>query len=132
MRGGGGGLGGGVGGGGGECTGGAEGRTAPAEILRVISSSQMDARPVFEAIAVNAAQLCHGARGAVFRYDGQLVSFVTTSDKSPERLATLAGLYPRPPAEDSLVGKAILQRTMIHAPDVTREPRLPTAPLVTF
>ncbi len=43
-----------------------EQQTATSEILRVISQSQRDVQPVFDAIAANALKLCEGAAGGVW------------------------------------------------------------------
>src|SRR5262249_10298660 len=48
-----------------------EQQTATSEILRVISQSQSDVRPVFEAVAVNARKLCRGNTGWVVTFDGE-------------------------------------------------------------
>ena len=50
-----------------------EQQTATSEILRVISQSQRDVQPVFEAIAANARKLCRGTSGWVNRFDGELI-----------------------------------------------------------
>ena len=101
-------------------------QTATSEILRVISGSQTDVQPVFSAIAVSAARFCRGARAGVFLYDGHLVSFTTSSHPTPERHALMARIYPRPLSEDSLVGRAIIRRTVIHTPDTSQEVGLET------
>ncbi|HEX4993514.1 MAG TPA: GAF domain-containing protein, partial [Methylomirabilota bacterium] len=50
-----------------------EQQTATSEILRVISSSPTDVRPVFDTIASNARRLCRADSGAVYTYDGGLL-----------------------------------------------------------
>jgi hypothetical protein len=52
-----------------------EQQAATAEILRVISQSQTDLQPVFEAIVRSAAQLCEATFAALHRFDGQVITF---------------------------------------------------------
>jgi transcriptional regulator with GAF, ATPase, and Fis domain len=51
-----------------------EQQTATSEVLRVISSSATDLRPVFETIAHNSVHLCGATYGVVFRFDGEMIS----------------------------------------------------------
>jgi GAF domain-containing protein/CheY-like chemotaxis protein len=53
-----------------------EQQTATSEILRVISSSPTDARPVFETIAQSAARLCEAIDAIVLRVDGDVLRLV--------------------------------------------------------
>src|SRR5262249_37841470 len=53
-----------------------EQQTATSEILKVISSSPTDVRPVFDAIIENAVRLCRAFNGTVFRFDGSLIHVV--------------------------------------------------------
>ena len=61
-----------------ELTESLEQQTATAEILRVISSSPTDVHPVFDAIAVNAAQVCEAGNANVYRFDGSLIHLVAS------------------------------------------------------
>src|SRR5262245_39605135 len=101
-----------------------EQQAATTEILRVISSSPTDAQPVFDAIAQSAKRLCNGDLVAVFRFDGTMVHPVTVSDLSPEAAKEFARAFPQRPDPHSLVGRAILDRTVVHTADVERDPRL--------
>jgi hypothetical protein len=45
-----------------------EQQTATSDILRVISQSQTDVQPVFDAIVRNAVRLCGASHGGVYRF----------------------------------------------------------------
>src|SRR5215468_9028388 len=53
-----------------------EQQTATSEILRVISSSPTDVRPVFDTIARNGLRLCGALWGLVWRYESGVVDLV--------------------------------------------------------
>ena len=97
-----------------------EQQTATSEILRVISQSQRDVQPVFEAIAANARKLCEAIFGSVWTYDGESVKPAAVSS-APDKLETLRRMFPTPP-----VGlphrRAILTRAVVYVPDVREDP----------
>jgi GAF domain-containing protein/anti-sigma regulatory factor (Ser/Thr protein kinase) len=99
-----------------------EQQTATAEILRVISSSPTDVRPVFDTIVRSAVRLCEGLFSALFRYDGELIHQVAQHNFSPEALAQLHGTYPTRPTRALGSGRAILERAVAHIPDVDLDP----------
>ena len=95
-----------------------EQQTATAEILRVISSSPTDVQPVFDAIVGSAVRLCNGLFSALFQYDGQLIHQVAEHNFSPEGLEHVRRIYPAPPSRGLGSGRAILERAVVHIPDV--------------
>ena len=99
-----------------------EQQTATAEILRVISSSPTDLQPVFEAIAESALRLCNAFNGAVFRFDGQLIHFVAHKGVSPEAIEVTRQLFPARPSRENATARAILDRAIVHIPDVREDP----------
>jgi len=105
-----------------ELTEALEQQTATADILRVISGSPADVRPVFEMIAKSAVQLCSGQSGAVYQFDGELIHYVSHYGYPPEGIEALRRLYPTPPGSGLVSGRAILTREVVEIPDVYADP----------
>jgi GAF domain-containing protein/anti-sigma regulatory factor (Ser/Thr protein kinase) len=99
-----------------------EQQTATSEILRVISSSPTDVRPVFEMIAKSAVQLCNGQYCSVYQFDGELIHFVAHYNLPPERVEAIPQFYPMPPGPGSVSGRSILNRAVVQIPDVSADP----------
>jgi signal transduction histidine kinase len=101
---------------------------ATAEILRVISNSPTDVRPVFDAIVRSASRLCGGEYAIVTRYDGELLHLAAHYNPRPGAADETARFFPLAPRrETSLVGRAFVDATVIHVPDVETEERAPAA-----
>jgi signal transduction histidine kinase len=105
-----------------------EQQTATSEILRVISRSPTDVQPVFDAIVQSGTRLCDAAFGAAFRFDGQLQILTAHHNVTPGELEVLRERYPRPATRDAATGRAIVDRRIIHIPDIRKDPeyRSPT------
>jgi signal transduction histidine kinase len=95
-----------------------EQQAATGEILRLISSSPNDVRPVLDAVAESAARLC--------RADDVIIRLV---EGTTNRLAAHHGSIPVLPTRiemqtvrESIVGRAILDRKTVHVYD-THDPR---------
>ena len=99
-----------------------ERQTATAEILKVISSSPTDTQPVFEAIAGSVVKLCEGLYTYVGLYDGKMLGFVAYHNVSPAARAILDARFPSAPQRGSSTGEAILDRKVVHIPDVMADP----------
>jgi GAF domain-containing protein/CheY-like chemotaxis protein len=99
-----------------------EQQTATGQILQVISGSPTDVQPVFESIAESATRLCGGIYCSVFRFDGERMHFVAHHNYSDEALEIARHTWPRPPDRGSLAGRAVLDRNIVHVPDLTRDP----------
>lgn len=97
-------------------------QTAISDVLGVISRSQTDVQPVFDTIAINAAQLCGAQWSRVTRFDGELIhlgAFHNSGDpRSVERVRTL---YPRKITSGGIGDKAILTRTSVYVPDINSD-----------
>ncbi|MGE5219744.1 MAG: GAF domain-containing protein [Chloroflexota bacterium] len=89
-----------------------EQQTATSEILGVIASSPTDIQPVLDAVAANAARVC-GADDAVIRLieEDALIIRAHYGPFEPEAA-------PRPIDRRSVVGRAVVDRQLIHIDDV--------------
>jgi GAF domain-containing protein len=99
-----------------------EKQTATGEILRVISRSQTDVQPVFDTIVRSAVKLCDGLFGALFRFDGELLHAVSQHNHTAEALEELRRVFPARPTRALGTGRAVLERTVVHLPDVELDP----------
>ena len=99
-----------------------EQQTAAADILRAISSSPTDVQPVLEAIAHRAAELCDATNSGVFRVRDGLIDLVGHHNLSREQLDHAQGAFPAPLDRGIVSGRAILNRAIVHIPDIAADP----------
>jgi signal transduction histidine kinase len=95
-----------------------EQQTAISEILRVISASPTDVQPVLDAIAERAARLCDASASSIYLVDGDRLRHVASQGSSPDQAATIDTL---PINQDSLSGRALLERRTIEVRDMQAE-----------
>ena len=95
----------------------------------MISESPTDVQPVFNTIVERAVELCGAAFGFVLRYDGQIISIKAHHNLDPEGLRLLQTIYPMSPKPDSLVGRALTKRGVVHVHDILAEPAYPYSSL---
>ena len=94
-------------------------QTATADVLRVISSSPSDLRPVFNALAENAARLCQGFDVYVQLREGNLVRYVAHYGDVIQGSPVVGGT--RPLTRDLVIGRAMLESRLIHLLDAQAE-----------
>ncbi len=97
-------------------------QTATAEILRVISQSPTDVQPVFDTIVRSAVRLCDGLFSALFQFDGELIHQVAQHNYTREALEESRRLFPTRPSRAMGSTRAILERAVVHIPDVEADP----------
>jgi len=102
-----------------------EQQTATAEILRVIASSPNDVQPVFEVIVKNAVRLCGARFGRVYRYEGAVIHMVASHGLSTSGLAQVQRVFPRPAADDTIVGRVILSKSPYFVKDIELDEAVP-------
>jgi GAF domain-containing protein len=98
-------------------------QTATSDILRVISRSQTDVQPVFDAIVASAVRLLHGYFGAMTRVVGDRLErvAVTTAAGTEDP----AGMTWSPPPREGVHAKAIRDRAPVNIADALTEPGMP-------
>jgi two-component system NtrC family sensor kinase len=102
-----------------------ERQTATAEILKVIASSPTDVQPVFDVIVERAVQLCGARMGRVYRYDGNLVHMVGGHGLSVPGREGAQRPFPRPAADDTIVGRVMLSRRPNILADLNEDETVP-------
>jgi two-component system, NtrC family, sensor kinase len=103
-------------------------QTATSDILRVISQSQTDAQPVFDAIVGSAIRLLRGSSGGLTRVAGDQIALVALMSTDEAGDAALRAFYPRP--LQSAPGMHILvirDRAPLNVADAHTDPRLSEA-----
>jgi GAF domain-containing protein len=110
-----------------ELTEALEQQTATGEILRVISGSQTDIQPVFEAIITSSVRLCGAAFGVVYSFDGELVHVAAHHNVAPGPLEIFRRLFPIPPQRGIAATQAIADRAVVNVADVQGDPGFGTS-----
>jgi GAF domain-containing protein/DNA-binding response OmpR family regulator len=95
-----------------------ERQTAVSDILRVTTESPSDVAPVLDAIASHAVRLCGAASASVFLIDDNQLRHVSTQGVTEDQIANLERV---PVDRTSTMGRAVLDREIVHVPDMQAE-----------
>ncbi|HET7670560.1 MAG TPA: GAF domain-containing protein, partial [Burkholderiales bacterium] len=93
-----------------------EQQTAISEVLRTISDSQSDARPVLDAVASRAARLCDATSAAIYEVEGEILRRMAFSGPQAVR-----GADTLPYTPETLTGRTIAEGKPIHVHDIEVE-----------
>ena len=98
-----------------------ERQTATADVLRVISSSQGELAPVFQAMLENATRICSASFGTLLMYEGDEFRRVARHNM-PEVFAADAARHLRPPFDGApSLRQLISTRRVVHITDMAAE-----------
>jgi GAF domain-containing protein len=98
-----------------------EQQTATSDILGVISSAPTDLQPVFDTIAEHSVKLCGALFSSVYRFDGELIHMVAHHNYPSVALERSRQLFPTRPGRHLFTARAILDRSVVHVPDVAAD-----------
>jgi hypothetical protein len=100
-----------------------ERQTATAGILQIIARSPSDVQPVFDAVAECAMRLLDCWSVIVTRFDGEYVQFGAARGALPDTEQFVRQRYQSMrPDRTSLLGRSLLERTVVSSADAQVEP----------
>ena len=91
-----------------------EQQAATSEILRIISTSPTDLKPVLDAVAENAARICAADDAHICQREGEELQVVASHGTAPltRRQLTIS--------RQSVVGRAVHDRVPVHVEDLAK------------
>jgi len=101
-------------------------QTATSDVLKVISSSLNDLKPVFETIGQRAEKLCDAEISVISMVDGDQIRLVSINGVSEEGVEAVRRVYPMPRDAETVTARAIRSAAICHVPDVLADARYQT------
>jgi GAF domain-containing protein len=102
-------------------------QTATSDILRVISHSQTDVQPVFEAIVHSAVRLLRARSGTLSRIVGDQIELAAHTSTDDAGDAATRAAFPQPLSFGGVHAQTIRSRAPLSIADAQTDPRLPEA-----
>jgi len=99
-----------------------ERQSATAEVLRVISTSRADLKPVFRAILEKSTRICGAKFGTLFRYDGHSFHFAADVGAPREYVEFQTRRGPFQTTAGSQLDKVLRTKRIAHTADYSTEP----------
>src|SRR5262249_46219339 len=97
-------------------------QTATSEVLRVVSSSPGDLRPVFQALLENATRVCASNFGTMYLREGDAFRTVAMHGAPPAYVEARMKEPVFSPGPGTGLGRTAQTREVVHVADVTAEP----------
>ena len=99
-----------------------EQQTATSEVLKVISRSLNDLKPVFATIGQRAEKLCEAEISVISMVDGDLIRLVSINGIAEEGVEVVRRSYPMQLNGETITARAIRSSTVCHVADVLGDP----------
>jgi GAF domain-containing protein/nitrogen-specific signal transduction histidine kinase len=96
-------------------------QTATSDVLQVISRSTFDLEPVLGTLIKAAARLCFADKAILWTRDGEIYRAAATFSTTPEFEAFVRA-NPHTPRPTNVIGRAALERRVIHVHDIVGHP----------
>jgi two-component system, NtrC family, sensor kinase len=93
-------------------------QTATSDVLKVISSSLNDLKPVFETIGQRAEKLCDADISVISMVDGDQIRLVSINGVTGEGVAAVRQVYPMRRDDETVTARTIRSAATCHVPDV--------------
>src|SRR5262249_27694322 len=98
-------------------------QTATADVLKVISSSVADLKPVFEIIGQSAEKLCDAEISVISMVDGDVIRLAAINGVTKEGVeAVRKAFYPMRWDDETVTARTIRSGTLCHVADVLADP----------
>ncbi|HEV2053570.1 MAG TPA: GAF domain-containing protein [Methylomirabilota bacterium] len=102
-------------------------QTATSDILRVISQSQTDVQPVFDAIVASAVRLLRAYTGVLTRLEGDQIVLAALTSTDDAAAAAHRALFPRSRQSVGALAQAIRDRAPLNIGNAHTDPRISEA-----
>jgi two-component system, NtrC family, sensor kinase len=93
-------------------------QTGTADVLKVISSSLNDLKPVFETIGQRAEKRCEAEISVITMVDGDQIRLVSINGVTEEGVDAVRRRYPMRPDAETVTARTIRSAAICHIPDV--------------
>jgi GAF domain-containing protein len=101
-------------------------QTASADVLKVISSSPTDVKPVFDTIGERAKELCDAEVSVVSMVKGDVIELAAVHGASAVGVEAVQRVYPMRRNNETITARTVRSGDIVHVPDVLADPQYET------